>query len=35
MPGFLFRLETAEGAAADPPTPSAAVPNWEAGDTIH
>ena len=34
MAGFLFRLETADGAAADPPTLSAAVPNWREGDTI-
>ncbi len=34
MAGFLFRLETADGAPADPPTMSAAVPNWRAGDTI-
>jgi hypothetical protein len=33
--GFLFRLETADGAPAEPPTLSAAVPNWKAGDTIH
>lgn len=31
----LFRLETVEGEAAQPPTLSAAVPNWKAGDTIH
>jgi hypothetical protein len=35
MAGFLFRLETADGEAANPPTLSAAVPNWRAGDTIH
>jgi hypothetical protein len=34
MAGFLFRLETAEGAPANPPTLAAAVPNWRAGDTI-
>ena len=31
---FLFRLETREGAAAEPPTLKSAVPNWQAGDTI-
>ena len=35
MSGFLFRLETADGAPAEPSTLSAAVPNWRAGDTIH
>jgi hypothetical protein len=35
MAGFLFRLETPEGVPAEPPTLSAAVPNWRAGDTIH
>ena len=35
MAGFLFRLETVEGEPAEPPTLSAAVPNWKAGDTIH
>lgn len=35
MAGFLFRLETAEGSPADPPTLSAAVPDWRLGDTIH
>jgi len=34
MAGFLFRLETPEGAPAEPPTLSSAVPNWRAGDTI-
>jgi hypothetical protein len=34
MAGFLFRLETVEGEPAEPPTLSAAVPNWKAGDTI-
>jgi hypothetical protein len=34
MAGFLFRLETVDGAPADPPTLSAAVPNWSIGDTI-
>jgi hypothetical protein len=32
---FLFKLETTEGVPADPPTLSAAVPNWSEGDTIH
>jgi len=35
MTGFLFRLETADGAPAEPSTLSAAVPNWRPGDTIH
>jgi hypothetical protein len=35
MAGFLFRLETVDGALAEPPTLSAAVPNWKAGDQIH
>ena len=35
MAGFRFRLETVEGKPADPPTLSAAVPNWSVGDTIH
>ena len=34
MTGFLFTLETPEGTPADPPTLSAAVPNWQPGDTI-
>ena len=34
MAGFLFRLETVEGEPAEPPTLSAAVPNWKPGDTI-
>jgi hypothetical protein len=33
--GFLFRLETIDGVAADPPTLEAAVPNWKAGDSIY
>ena len=32
---FLFRLETVDGAPADPATVSVAVPNWRAGDTLH
>jgi hypothetical protein len=35
MAGFLFRLETVEGEPAEPPTLSAAVPNWGPGVTIH
>jgi hypothetical protein len=27
-------LETREGAPADPPTLTSAVPNWSSGDTI-
>jgi hypothetical protein len=34
MAGFLFRLETEDGAPADPPTIASAVPNWDTGDTI-
>jgi hypothetical protein len=34
MAGFPFRLETVEGEPAKPPTLSAAVPNWQPGDTI-
>jgi hypothetical protein len=29
MAGFLFKLETVDGEPADPPTLSAAVPNWQ------
>jgi hypothetical protein len=32
--GFLFRLETPDGAPAEPPTIGSAVPNWNPGDTI-
>jgi hypothetical protein len=35
MAGFLFRLETADGVPAEPPTLSSAVPDWGEGDTIH
>ena len=35
MAGFLFRLETIDGDRAEPATLEAAVPNWDAGDTIH
>jgi hypothetical protein len=31
---FLFRLETRDGAPADPAELSAAVPNWRIGDVI-
>jgi hypothetical protein len=31
---FLFKLETAEGVPAEPPTLSSAVPNWSPGDEI-
>ena len=31
---FAFRLEHEDGTPADPPTLKAAVPNWQAGDTI-
>jgi hypothetical protein len=31
---FLFRLERADGAPAEPPTLKSAVPDWRAGDTI-
>jgi hypothetical protein len=31
---FLFRLETADGAPAEPPRLESTVPNWRAGDTI-
>jgi hypothetical protein len=35
MAGFLFKLETTDGEAAEPPTLSSAVPNWRVGDSIH
>ena len=31
---FLFKLETIDGAPAEPPTLTTAVPNWRSGDTI-
>jgi hypothetical protein len=31
---FLFRLETPEGAPAEPPTLATAVHKWKSGDTI-
>ena len=34
MAGFLFRLETADGMRAEPPTFASAVPNWRQGDVI-
>jgi hypothetical protein len=34
MAGFLFRLETTDGAPAEPPTLASAVPTWRTGDTI-
>jgi hypothetical protein len=34
MAGFLFRLETVDGAPAEPPTFATAVPNGALGDTI-
>jgi hypothetical protein len=33
--GHLFRLEHEDGTPADPPTLSAAVPNWPVGSTMH
>jgi hypothetical protein len=35
MAGFLFKLQTREGAPAEPPTLRTAVPDWRAGHTIH
>lgn len=35
MYGFNFKLEYADGTPADPPTLTAAAPNWRPGDTIH
>jgi hypothetical protein len=32
---FLFRLETEDGAPAEPRQLTNAVPNWSEGDTIH
>jgi hypothetical protein len=34
MAGFLFRLETEDGAPAEPPSLTTAVPNWRSGDEI-
>jgi hypothetical protein len=33
--GFLFKLETADGAPAEPSSFSTAAPNWAQGQTIH
>ena len=35
MAGFLFTLETPDGAPAEPPSFSAAAPNWRPGDLIY
>jgi hypothetical protein len=35
LAGFLFRLETEDGAPAEPPTLSSAVPDCRIGHTIH
>jgi len=35
MAGFLFRLETRDGSPAEPSTLSAAVPNWNEGDSVY
>ena len=35
MAGFLFKLETVAGVAAEPSLFSSAVPNWGPGHTIH
>ena len=35
MAGFLFKLETVDGAAAEPSSLSSAAPNWAPGQTIH
>jgi hypothetical protein len=34
MGAFAFKLEREDGTPADPPTLTAAVPNWSPGDTI-
>jgi hypothetical protein len=31
---FLFKLETEDGAPAEPPVLDTAVPDWRSGDTI-
>jgi hypothetical protein len=31
---FLFKLETTDGAPAEPPSLATAVPNWRPGDEI-
>ena len=35
MAGSLFRLETKDGAPAEPRQLTSVVPNWRSGDTIH
>ena len=35
MAGFLFKLETVDGAAAEPSSLSSPAPNWAPGQTIH
>jgi hypothetical protein len=35
MAGFLFKLEASEGAPAEPPSFSSAMPNWAPGETIY
>ena len=35
MAGFLFKLETPDGAPAEPSSFSSAVQNWAPGETIH
>lgn len=35
MAGFLFRLETPDGAPAEPATLNSAVPDWGAGHEIY
>jgi hypothetical protein len=35
MAGFLFKLETPNGAPAEPSSFRSAVPNWAPGETIH
>ncbi|MGN6431618.1 MAG: hypothetical protein ACTHNB_12950 [Gaiellaceae bacterium] len=34
MAGFLFRLVTTDGGAAEPPVLRSSVPNWSSGDAI-
>jgi hypothetical protein len=35
LAGFLFRLETEDGAPAEPRQLTSMVPSWREGDTIH
>jgi hypothetical protein len=35
MAGFLFRLETVDGVAVDPPSFSGARPDWPTGSCIY